>query len=135
MSKTIWKYPVILSVGWIQTLPKRSHVLSVGVQDNRPFMWVMHEGTDKAEARKFSVYGTGHEIRQYPGRFVGTFQLESLVFHFFEDGVVHKASWADAVPDTVPDLATPSTSWAVWAWQAYRDKRLVEMVREDKSDG
>lgn len=27
---------------------------------------------------------------------------------------------------TAPDRETPSTSWAVWAWQAYRDGRLVE---------
>lgn len=24
------------------------------------------------------------------------------------------------------DRETPSTSWAVWAWQAYREGRLVE---------
>ena len=27
---------------------------------------------------------------------------------------------------TAPDREAPSTSWAVWAWQAYRDGRLVE---------
>ena len=25
------------------------------------------------------------------------------------------------------DRETPSTSWAVWAWQAYREGRLVEV--------
>ena len=25
-----------------------------------------------------------------------------------------------------PDNEVPATSWAVWAWQAYRDGRLVE---------
>lgn len=27
---------------------------------------------------------------------------------------------------TAPDREAPSTSWSVWAWQAYRDGRLVE---------
>jgi len=26
----------------------------------------------------------------------------------------------------MPDREVPATSWAVWAWQAYRDGRLVE---------
>ena len=29
---------------------------------------------------------------------------------------------------TAPDNQAPSTSWAVWAWQAYRDGRLVEAL-------
>lgn len=27
---------------------------------------------------------------------------------------------------TAPDNEVPSTSWAVWAWQAYREGRLVQ---------
>jgi len=30
-----------------------------------------------------------------------------------------------------PDGEVPATTWAVWAWQAYRDKQLVERT-EDK---
>lgn len=27
---------------------------------------------------------------------------------------------------TAPDREAPSTSWAVWAWEAYREGRLVD---------
>jgi hypothetical protein len=36
--------------------------------------------------RIFNFYGTGHEIPDNPGRYLGTFQLKGgmLVFHLFE---------------------------------------------------
>lgn len=32
------------------------------------------------------------------------------------------------------DRETPATSWAVWAWQAYRDGRLIDAARAEKAE-
>jgi hypothetical protein len=40
----------------------------------------------KTYPRTFRVYGTGHNLPDDPGQYVGTFQIhnEGLVFHVFE---------------------------------------------------
>lgn len=69
-------------------MPTGAKILSVQVQRGQPCVWVLCNPEAKPATRKLRVYGTGHELPDNPGTFVGTFQLEDgqLVFHVFDEG-------------------------------------------------
>jgi len=101
MSDVVYKYPVELTDEFSVTLPRVSHILTVQVQDGKPFMWIKHTlNTTKIVQRRFRLAGTGHPIDepkspngQMTGSlsgpahwwYIGSFQLEGgrLVFHLF----------------------------------------------------
>lgn len=87
--KTIHKYELKPSI----SLPIHpgAEVLSILVKDGAPHMWVLVD-TDLLEKHKnyrrvFSIFPTGGEIPRHLTRanFAGTFQLNGLVFHVFEE--------------------------------------------------
>lgn len=85
--KTIWKYEVPVQDEFVVPLPGRAEVLSVGVQYDKPQMWVLVDPNERRVPRTFSVVGTGHPVDlNRVGRFIGTFQLMDGVFigHLFE---------------------------------------------------
>lgn len=86
MAKTIWKYPAFTAQSWTQLMPAGAKVLSVQPQGNDVQMWAIVDAGKPDEARKFTVYGTGHPMPSDPGVFIGTFQLDggALIFHLFE---------------------------------------------------
>lgn len=77
---TVWKYP-LNSSGWV-IMPRGAKPLYVDVQDGQPFVWAEVWPTDALVKRHLPVYGTGHRIDGWP-TYVGTFQLDGLVFHVF----------------------------------------------------
>ncbi len=83
--KTIWKYKI--SPEMKLEIPKGAIVLSIQTQGDQPCMWVLVDSFNENELRKFKVYGTGHQLPENPGKYIGTFQVEngSLVFHLFEE--------------------------------------------------
>lgn len=90
--KTIYKYEISPGIESFE-MPVGAEVLTVQAQNDKPYLWALVDTTEKAvEMRKFGVYGTGHNMPQEPGEYVGTFQLHggSLVFHVF-DQIVCKA--------------------------------------------
>lgn len=84
--KTIWKYEIFPEA--TIEMPVGSKILDVQVQFDKPCIWVLvnSDVTVKKVKRRFICYGTGHSIPDYPGEFIGTFQLHGggLVFHLFE---------------------------------------------------
>lgn len=82
---TIWKFPISLGHNKIK-MPFGAEILSVDVQADQPCVWALVESDNSPEPRTVNVYGTGHPMRDLPGRFIGTFMLQggSLVFHVFE---------------------------------------------------
>lgn len=82
----IWKYPV--EATGIQSLevPKGATLLTVQTQFGIPQIWVLCEPENPKEIRTISMYGTGHQIPNDPGKYIGTFQIEDgkLIFHIFE---------------------------------------------------
>ena len=82
--KTIWKFT--LSPKCEIEMPKYAKILSVETQHNEAQMWVLVNPKEEPETRCFRCYGTGHEMPDYPGEYVGTFQINhgALVFHAFE---------------------------------------------------
>lgn len=83
--KTIWKFE--LPSGGITKMPANAEVLCVQSQNGNPCLWALVNSDEPmVEMRYFKVYGTGHSIPENPGKYIGTFQLQSgaFVFHVFE---------------------------------------------------
>lgn len=81
---TIWKFPVEVTDAFSVKMPEGARILSVQVQGRRPVMWAVVDPGSPLHARRFRLYGTGHPTAIEQDRFIGTFQLEALVFHLFE---------------------------------------------------
>lgn len=80
--KTVHKYT--LDVETTLTMPKGAQLLYVGEQRGEPHLWAMHETTQPTEERRFRIYGTGHEMKEWPKAYVGSIQTTGLVLHVFE---------------------------------------------------
>jgi hypothetical protein len=91
--KAIWKYPLDLNVfsrarQWEFDVPKGATPLCLQMQHGTPTLWMMVDAKAPTENRRFTMYGTGHEMPEDPGQYIGTFQLDGglFVFHVFEVG-------------------------------------------------
>lgn len=83
--KAIWKFP--LSPGYTSwNMPEGAQVLTVDEQAGYAQMWALVDPEAPLKPRLFCSYGTGHQLSEPVGEYVGTFQLpaEGLVFHVFE---------------------------------------------------
>jgi len=87
--KTIWKYELFPTTKL--ELPIGSKLLKVNTQKNgageKPMLWfLLDPNMVVTETKTFTIYGTGHNVPDHPGEYVGTFFLlnDSLVFHVFE---------------------------------------------------
>ncbi len=86
MSLTIWKFT--LEPECSIELPQNSQVLSVHEQRGEICMWALVNTSMPKVNRKFSVFGTGHEVPSNPHlNFIGTAMVQNnaFVFHVFED--------------------------------------------------
>lgn len=81
----IFKYPLDVNDNEI-AMPIDSHILSVGEQDGRLFMWAMVNEESTAGIRKITVVGTGWELKNSMARrpFLGTVQVGAYVWHVFD---------------------------------------------------
>lgn len=84
MTKTIWKYEIFPEA--IIEMPIGAKILDVQEQFDKPYMWALVDKFAPKESRTFMCYGTGHNIPDDPGEYIGTFQMHGggLVFHLFE---------------------------------------------------
>jgi hypothetical protein len=88
---TIWKFPLPLRVmsdglaeiGWFDLkMPKLTTPISVGVQGDAPVLWGIVEPSETVN-HQFVLVGTGKEMPEYHGTFVGTYQIGRFVGHVF----------------------------------------------------
>ena len=88
MKKTIWKFTLDgrASPQSIQ-MPKGAQSLSVQVQGENPCLWAIVNPQAEPETVLISIYGTGHNLPDNPGEFIGTFQISNgrFVFHVFKE--------------------------------------------------
>lgn len=80
----IFKYQIGDDI--VVMMPKGAKVLCIQEQYSVPNVWAMVDPSASLEARRFVIYGTGHEMRADRHTYVGTFQMYqgALVFHVFE---------------------------------------------------
>jgi len=85
MTKTIWKTELTPWSGAVM-LPKGARPISVHMQDGTPMMWSIVDPAEEGEELRIHIAGTGHDLPDGLGRFIGTFlvQAGTLVFHVFE---------------------------------------------------
>jgi len=86
--KTIWKYKLEVAGKQEIEIPHGSEVLSLAVQNNDPYIWVLvpDTGVTVKETLVVVTYATGQKIPQpvYRDHFLGTYQLSGKqVFHVF----------------------------------------------------
>jgi hypothetical protein len=84
--KTIWKWT--LQPETTIAVPRGAEILTVQAQHNEPQIWMLVDPNAETEERTFQIHGTGHDIPDAPGKYIGTFQLRggALVLHAFETG-------------------------------------------------
>jgi hypothetical protein len=84
--KRIFKYPLKIEDEQIVLIGGGGQVLSVGVQDNRLFVWALVDQSYNAVPIRFYIVGTGNPANHVASnlRFVGTVQMPNgLVWHVF----------------------------------------------------
>lgn len=86
--RTIYKYRIVPDDAHTLRLPIGAEFLSIQEQHGSPQAWFLIDPDEKVSVKRFfRVYGTGHDMPDDPGKYLGTFQLHggSLVFHLFEE--------------------------------------------------
>jgi len=86
--KRIWKYPIPITDDQIVlAMPKEAKILALQTQRGAAMIWVLVDPQVAHTDRFFRVYGTGHDMPDVPGIYVGTWQMlgGALVFHLFEE--------------------------------------------------
>jgi hypothetical protein len=83
--KTIFKYT--LSPDSYLQVPRGSIPLFVANQKEVAHIWFIVDPSEIKEMRRIHIYGTGQEIPDDPGIYLGSFLMSggSLVFHAFEE--------------------------------------------------
>lgn len=82
MIKVIWKYAV--APYFVLDLPEDAEVLTVQLQNGQPVMWVKLDPQAPCISRPFVSIATGSSFNDEGAYYIGTFQVEGLVFHVFE---------------------------------------------------
>jgi len=82
----IWKYDLRMERYQEIFMPSGAVILSLQIQKECPCLWVKVNTDEKMIARKIMTYGTGHELTDNEGNYIGSYQLTklSLIFHVFE---------------------------------------------------
>ena len=81
----IYKYGIFPGEQQSIMMSENAQILSAGVQNNRIVIWVLVNPAEPYVSRSIMVIGTGWSItdpEMY--RFVGTVQINWLVWHVFE---------------------------------------------------
>lgn len=83
----IFKYPVTIDGEFSVRMPKNSEILSVQLQNGKPYIWAKVDERYRNVDRLFAIIGTGNEMPvNFSGSFVGTFQMPPFVWHLFDLG-------------------------------------------------
>jgi hypothetical protein len=82
--KSVWKFH--LHPAYPTYMPIGAKPLSVHAQNDDLYLWALVDTDSPVEGRKFVIVGTGHEVNEHAGDFIGTAHLSggSLVLHVFE---------------------------------------------------
>ncbi|MCP6727329.1 MAG: hypothetical protein KJI69_04970 [Patescibacteria group bacterium] len=83
--ENIYKYPVGLGAFELE-LPKGYKILTVQMQGQEAFMWVVVNPENETEKVKFITRGTGHIYEPEMQEYIGTFQMANgaLIWHLFK---------------------------------------------------
>ena len=80
---TIWKFPFAITDRQFVTMPDDAEILRIEVQDGLPCLWAMVDPSKMRLAVMLATYGTGHQLPNDPGEYLGTYQVGGFVGHVF----------------------------------------------------
>lgn len=84
----IFKYPIQTTDHQRIDMPIGAEILCVQVQSGQPCIWAKVDPSQPTESRGIYVHGTGHDVADDASKYIGTYQLTSiLVFHVFEQAL------------------------------------------------
>ncbi len=88
MALTVHKFPIEIADDFTVDMPAGAKVLCVQTQGSAVMLWAIVDPGAPTMPRRFALRGTGHPLPDFPGRYVGTFQMYSggFVGHLFEQG-------------------------------------------------
>lgn len=88
----VFKYPLEVTDRQHITMPIGAEILSVQAQNGNLCLWAKVDPAAQSEVRTFHVSGTGHDLPNDAGKYVGTAQMlgGALVWHVFDAGSLHK---------------------------------------------
>lgn len=83
--KTIWKYRLPTTGRFTLDLPVGYTALHLGVQDQQPHWWLLVDSEAPTTKVSLRCYGTGHEVDEREGAYLGTVLLVNgaFVLHYF----------------------------------------------------
>lgn len=86
MSKSIWKFELSPNDPYV-LMPIGARVLTAREQMEDIFVWAEVDPNAAQETRHFCVYGTGQEMPDDPGTYIGTAMIDDgrFVFHVYEE--------------------------------------------------
>lgn len=90
----VWRYDIKPSMnerGELSiSMPREAQLLHVETKDEQPSLWALVDPKAEKIDRNLLVYGTGHPVPLFHGKYVGTFLVKemnvTLVFHVFDNG-------------------------------------------------
>ena len=87
--KTIWKYPLKLTVGQNISFPIGAEFLTVQVQGDNICLWALVDPEADTEIRFIEIFGTGSPVGYDKGvsrKYISTFQMQGglFIYHAFE---------------------------------------------------
>lgn len=75
----IYKYPLNIGATVVRT-HEGAQFISAQVQHEIPCAWAIVDPSRPMIEKRIEVYGTGHDIPEWPHDFIGTFQLHGGKF-------------------------------------------------------
>ncbi len=84
--KTIYKYTLRIDDRQQIPVPARRKPLCVQMQNGNPCLWVEVDDEDGPELLTIVTRGTGHPLPDNLGPYIGTYQIQGLVFHVYQEG-------------------------------------------------
>lgn len=81
--KTIHKYPLMVVDEQTVMMPESARILSIQIQHGIPCLWAAVDTDTPLMAYVLFCYGTGHPVYSEWEHYIGTVQVNNLVFHYF----------------------------------------------------
>lgn len=85
-NQVVWKYPLQIENEQYIALPADCKILRVGVQDNKPVIWVLTHPADLIESVKIYIFATGQIINVEVGEYLGSYEIYGglEIYHVFK---------------------------------------------------
>ena len=82
---TIWEFPLEFAPRQAITMPKGAKLLTVQTQQDTICIWAIVSPAAPQETRVFIIVGTGDDLDDGTGEYLGTVQQGPYVWHLFEE--------------------------------------------------